>query len=99
MRWGTTRPPPITSRTFIRLQGSRPFPGTYTGDQRAVYHGARVNAEYDYTASDYNLDHGTVLWTLAEHYFMTRDERWLAHAAPGMVRAADWIPSSGGKRW
>ena len=77
--------------TFIRLQGSRPFPGTYTGDQRAVYHGARVNAEYDYTASDYNLDHGTVLWTLAEHYFMTRDERWLAHADPGMVRAADWI--------
>jgi hypothetical protein len=77
--------------TFIQLQGSKPFPGTYTGDQRAVYHGARVDAEYDYTAADYNLDHGTVLWTLAEHYFMTRDAQWLAHAAPSMVRAADWI--------
>ncbi len=77
--------------TFIRLQGSRPFPGTYTGDQRAVYHGARVDPEYDYTAADYNLDHGTVLWTLAEHYFMTRDKGWLAHAVPGMVRAADWV--------
>jgi hypothetical protein len=77
--------------TFIQLQGSKPFPGTYSGDQRAVYHGAKVNSEYDYTAADYNLDHGTVLWTLAEHYFMTRDQRWLAHAAPGMVRAADWV--------
>ncbi len=77
--------------TFIQLQGSKPFPGTYSGDQRAVYHGAKVNPDYDYTAADYNLDHGTVLWTLAEHYFMTRDQRWLAHAAPGMVRAADWI--------
>jgi hypothetical protein len=77
--------------TFIRLQGSKPFPGTYTGDQRAVYHGAKVDNEYDYTASDYNLDHGTVLWTLAEHYFMTRDKRWLNHAVPGMIRAADWV--------
>ena len=77
--------------TLIRLQGSRPFPGTYTGDQRDVYHGARVDAEYDYTASEYNLDHGTVLWTLAEHYFITRDRAWIEHALPGMIRAADWV--------
>ena len=79
--------------TFIRLQGSRPFPGTFTGDQHEVYHGARLSAEYDFTAHEYNLDHGTVLWTLAEHYFMTRDREWLAHALPGMIRAADWITS------
>ena len=77
--------------TFIRLQGSRPFPGTYTGDQSAVYHGAKVDADYDYTAAEYNLDHGTVLWALAEHYFMTRDPEWLRHALPGMIRAADWV--------
>ena len=77
--------------TMIRLQGSRPFPGTYIGDQREVYHGARVDPEYDYTAHEYNLDHGTVLWTLAEHYFVTRDRSWLEHALPGMIRASDWI--------
>lgn len=77
--------------TFIQLQGSRPFPGTYTDDQKAVYHGAKVDDERDYTASNYNLDHGTVLWTLAEHYFMTRDAQWLKHAVPGMIRAADWV--------
>ena len=77
--------------TPIRLQGSKPFDGTYTGDQREVYHGARVDEQYDYTASQYNLDHGTVLWGLAEHYFFTRDKEWLKHVAPSMMRAADWV--------
>jgi len=77
--------------TFIRLQGSRPFEGTYTGDQRAVYHGARVDQDYDYTAYEYNLDHGTVLWALAEHYFFRRNKGWLRRAAPSMMRAADWV--------
>ena len=77
--------------TFIQLQGSKPFDGTYTGDQRAVYHGARVDEEYDYTAHQYNLDHGTVLWALGEHYFFTRDKAWLERVAPSMRRAADWI--------
>ena len=76
---------------FIRLQGSKPFLGTYTGDQKAVYHGARVDTERDYTAAEYNLDHGTVLWALGEHYFYTRDKEWLKHAAPSMERAADWV--------
>jgi hypothetical protein len=77
--------------TFIRLQGSKPFDGTFTGDQHEVYHGARVNKDYDYTAHQYNLDHGTVLWALGEHYFYTRDKDWLRRVAPSMTRAADWV--------
>jgi hypothetical protein len=76
---------------FMRLQGSRPFLGTFAGDQKDVYHGARVDRDYDYTASEYNLDHGVVLWALGEHYFYTRDKKWLKHAAPSMERAADWV--------
>ena len=76
---------------FLQMQGSKPFLGTFTGDQKAVYHGARVDAERDYTAAEYNLDHGTALWALAEHYFYTRDKQWLLHAAPSMKRAADWV--------
>jgi hypothetical protein len=75
----------------VDLQGSKPFDGSYTGDQKAVYHGARVDAEYDYTAQQYNLDHGAVLWSLAEHYFQTRDRAWLASVAPSMKRAAEWV--------
>lgn len=78
-------------KTFVRLQGSVPMPGTFTGDQGAVYHGARVNADYDYTMSPYDLDQGSVLWGLGEHYFFTRDKAWLRLNAPSMMRAADWI--------
>ena len=78
-------------KTFVQLQGSEPMPGMFTGDQKAVYHGVRVNAEYDYTTSPYNLDQGAVLWALGEHYFFTRDKAWLRHNAPSMMRAADWI--------
>jgi hypothetical protein len=77
--------------TFIKLQGSKPLPGAFVGPQDAVYFGAFIDDPYDYTATGYNLHHGTVLWTLARHYLLTRNNSWLQHAAPSMLRAADWI--------
>ena len=77
--------------TFLRLQGTDPLPGTFTGDQSAVFHGGKVDDEYNYTSGPYNLDHGTVLWALARHYLMSHDFEWLRHAEPGMLKAADWI--------
>jgi hypothetical protein len=77
--------------TLVKLQGSRPLEGTYLGDQRWVYHGARVDADYDYTMGNYNLDHGTVLWGLAEHYFFTRDKEWVRGITASMEHAADWV--------
>ena len=76
--------------TWPAVQGSKPFRGTFT-NQSAVYHGAKVAPDYDYTASEYNLDHGTVLWTLLEHYRITRDRAWLARTLPSLERAADWV--------
>lgn len=77
--------------TFLKLQGTVPLAGTYTGNQNSVFQGVKVSEEYNYTMGDYNLDHGTVLWALGNHYLMTRDSAWLDHAAPNMLRAADWI--------
>lgn len=77
--------------TFVQLQGTRPFPGNYAKPYDGVYHGARVSGEYDYTASSYGLDHGTVLWTLARHYFFTRNAKWLHGTLPSMMRAVEWI--------
>lgn len=77
--------------TFVRLQGNRPMIGTYSGDQKAVYNGARIDAEHDYTSGEYNLNHGACLQGLATHYFFTRDKKWLHGVAPGMMRAADWV--------
>jgi hypothetical protein len=77
--------------TLMKLQGSRNFPGTHKGSYAGVLHGAKVDDNYDYTASGYGLDHGTVLWVLAEHYLYTRDREWLQHAWPHMAKAVDWI--------
>jgi hypothetical protein len=85
---------PELSRTYLNtwpaVQGSKPCLGTFT-DQVAVHHGAQTGPGYDYTASNYNLDHGTVLWSLVEHYWMTRDRTWLTSITPSLKKAANWI--------
>ncbi len=77
-------------RPIVELQGSKPFPGRFQ-DTSAVFHGVRVDADHDYTHSGYNLNHGWILWTLAEHYLFTRDEPWLKSVLPRMTQAAEWI--------
>jgi hypothetical protein len=77
--------------TLLELQGSRNFPRLQRGPPDAIFHGAKVDDVYDYTAHNYGLDHGTVLWTLAEQYLYTRDRDWFAHAWPHMKKAVDWI--------
>ena len=34
---------------------------------------------------------GFVLWAMAEHYKLTRDEAWLRRVAPQLVKGCDWI--------
>ena len=80
-------------QTFMDLQGSVPMPGAFTGSQKEVFHGVRVDSIYNYTASGYNLDHGTVLWALARHYLYTHDDLWLARSLPHLRAGADWIIS------
>ncbi|HVT91324.1 MAG TPA: hypothetical protein VHD76_00660 [Bryobacteraceae bacterium] len=77
--------------TMMRLQGSKNFPGMHTGPDKGIFHGARIDSTYDYTAHGYGLDHGTVLWTLAQHYLYSRDRAWLEHAWPHMRRGIEWI--------
>ncbi|MCU1293980.1 MAG: hypothetical protein JWP08_2830 [Bryobacterales bacterium] len=77
--------------TLMRLQGSKNFPGMQKGSTEGIFHGARINETYDYTMSGYGLDHGTVLWTLAQHYLYSRDRAWLEHAWPHMQKAIAWI--------
>lgn len=77
--------------TFLRLQGTDPLLGTYTGNQKGVFHGGKVDEVYNYTHQNYNLDHGTVLWALGQHYLLSGDSLWLKRAAPNMLKAAEWI--------
>jgi hypothetical protein len=78
--------------TFMELQGSVKLPGTFTGDQKDVFFGTKVDNEYNMTEPNgYNMHHGAVLWGLARHYLYSGDREWLLKAAPHMVRAANWI--------
>jgi hypothetical protein len=88
---GATKTAEEYLETLLQLQGSRNFPGLHRGPTDAIFHGAKVDDVYDYTAHNYGLDHGTVLWTLAEHYLYTRDRAWFDHAWPHMKKAVDWI--------
>jgi len=36
-------------------------------------------------------DQGALIFALAEHYRLTRDEAWLRRVAPNLIAAADWI--------
>jgi hypothetical protein len=75
---------------FVKLQGSKPLPGSFRSTE-ATYHGVRPDPQRDYTNSGYNLNHGWMLWTLAEHYLLSHDRDWLRANMPSMLKAADWI--------
>lgn len=75
---------------FIQLQGTRNLHGRYKSAGGAL-HGLRVSEDTDYQTFNYNLDHGFVLWMLAEHYKFTRDREWANRVAPNLVAACDFI--------
>jgi len=71
---------------WLEYQGTAELRGNFT-DQRGVFFGA---GGYE-CGSSYNQHHGWVLWYLAEHYFVTRDDEWLRGVAGAMIAGADWI--------
>ena len=70
---------------WLHYQGSVGLPGDYSTQEGELY-GAG-----GYEAGGYNQHHGWALWGMGEHYWFTRDRDWLAQAAPGIIKACDWI--------
>jgi len=70
---------------WLHYQGTVGLPGDFDSKEGVLYGAA------GYESGGYNQHHGWILWTLAEHYRMTRDNAWLRHAVPGIVAGADWI--------
>ena len=75
---------------IVESQGSKAFPGRFQ-DKSAIFHGVRLDPDHDYTHHGYNLNHGWILWTLAEHYLYTRDQQFLRAQLPRILKAANWI--------
>jgi hypothetical protein len=70
---------------WLHYQGTVGLPGDFSTSEGVLY-GAG-----GYEHGGYNQHHGWILWCLVEHYRFTRDERWLRHALPGILKGADWI--------
>lgn len=75
---------------FLACQGTRGLHGRYKSPEGAL-HGLRVKPGVDYQTFNYNLDHGFVLWMLAEHYKLSGDRAWLEKNADRLVAACDFI--------
>lgn len=70
---------------WLHYQGTVKLPGDFASQEGTLY-GAG-----GYESGGYNQHHGWILWSLAQHYRFTRDTAWLAQAAPGILKGADWI--------
>ncbi len=70
---------------FLHYQGTVAMPGNFKSAEGEFY-GAG-----GHETGGYNKSHGYVMWGMAEHWWYTRDRAWMAKAAPGMVKACEWI--------
>jgi len=70
---------------FLRYQGSVSMPGNF-GSAEGQFYGAG-----GHETGGYNKSHGYVMWGMAQHWLLTRDREWMAKAAPGLVKACEWV--------
>jgi hypothetical protein len=70
---------------FLHYQGTVALPGNFKSAEGEFY-GAG-----GHETGGYNKSHGYVMWGMAEHWWYTRDRDWMAKAAPGMVKACEWV--------
>ncbi len=71
--------------TWVRYQGTVMLSGDFDSVE-GCFHGAG-----GYECASYNQNHGWVLWGMAEHYLLTRDDAWLERVAPAIIVGCDWI--------
>ena len=72
-------------QTMLDFQGTVQLPGNFkTLD--GVFNGAN-----GYENGGYNKHHGYMMWNMAEHWWYTRDRRWMEQAAGKLVKACDWV--------
>jgi len=70
---------------MLRYQGNEPLKGRYS-TKEGVFHSAGA-----YTHGEYAMNHGFVLWGVADHYLMTRDKSYLQRTAPQIIKGCDFL--------
>ena len=66
---------------FLATQGQFLPEGDYTNKEGGFYRFWPI----------YTVDQGGVLWALADHYRLTRDDEWLRRVAPQVVAGCDFL--------
>ncbi|MGB9625795.1 MAG: hypothetical protein ACPMAQ_13140, partial [Phycisphaerae bacterium] len=72
---------------MLHYQGNEPLKGRFS-TKEGVFHSAG-----EYTHGEYAMNHGFVLWGVADHYFMTRDRAYLERVAPKLIKGCDFLIS------
>jgi hypothetical protein len=72
---------------MLYYQGKEALKGRFS-TKEGVFHGAG-----DYTHGEYAMNHGFVLWGVAEHYLITRDRAYLERVAPKLIKGCDFLIS------
>ncbi|MGQ9651949.1 MAG: hypothetical protein ACUVXJ_17740 [Phycisphaerae bacterium] len=70
---------------MLRFQGHEPLKGRFS-TKDGVFHSAGA-----YTHGEYAMNHGFVMWGIADHYLMTRDRRYLDRVAPQLIKGCDFL--------
>jgi hypothetical protein len=70
---------------MLRYQGHEPLKGRFS-TKDAAFHGAG-----DYTHGEYAMNHGFVLWGVADHYLLTRDRAYLKRVVPQLIKGCNFL--------
>ncbi|MBN1899687.1 hypothetical protein JW926_00010 [Candidatus Sumerlaeota bacterium] len=70
---------------WIKYQGTVEQPGNFT-DHDGLFFGAAGFEE-----GAYNQHHGWALWRLCDHFFITRDRKWMHKVADAVIAGAYWV--------
>ena len=76
---------------FIQLQGKMPFDGNFKSKEGSFQACGTYGDEIHRGVFAYNLDHGFILFQLAEHYLLTRDDKWLTRILPNLLKGCEFI--------
>jgi hypothetical protein len=72
---------------MLHYQGHEPLTGRFS-TKEGVFHSAG-----EYTHGQYAMNHGFVMWGIADHYLFTRDRAYLERVAPKLIKACDFLIS------
>ncbi len=72
-------------QTWLDFQGTVKLAGNFKSKD-GIFYGAAGSE-----SGNYNKHHGYAMWCMAEHWWYTRDRKWMEKAAPGLIKACDWI--------